>query len=75
MKKFDCVKVMRDIRDKMAERYLKNPELEIKELKEIRKKYGIIEAKKKIQPNFRRKRNEEGQPFKNHLKGHARNGR
>ena len=52
MKKFDCVKMMRDIRDKMAERYLKNPELEIKELKEIRKKYGIIEAKKTIQPNF-----------------------
>jgi hypothetical protein len=75
MKKFDCVKMMRDIRDKMAERYLKNPELELKELTEIRKKYGVIEAKKKIQPNFRRKKNEEGQPLKVHLKGHARTGR
>ncbi len=75
MKKFDCVKMMRDIRDKMAERYLKNPELELKELIEIRKKYGIIEAKKKIQPNFRRKGNEEAHPLKIHLKGHARNGR
>jgi len=49
MKKFDCVKMMRDIRGKMAERYLKNPELELKELTEIRKKYGIGEAKEKIQ--------------------------
>jgi len=75
MKKFDCVKMMRDIRDKMAERYLKNPELELKELTEIRKKYSIIEAKKKIQPNFRRKRNEESQPFKINLKGRAHNDR
>jgi hypothetical protein len=67
--------MMRDIRNKMAERYLKNPALEIKELTEIRKKYGIIEAKKKIGSNFRRKRNEEGQTSKILLKGHARNGR
>jgi hypothetical protein len=49
--------------------------LEIKELTEIRKKYGIIEAKKKIGSNFRRKRNEEGQTSKILLKGLARNGR
>jgi hypothetical protein len=75
MKKFDCVKMMRDIRGKMVERYLRNPELELKELTEIRKKYGIIEAKKKIQPNLRRKRNETVQTFKIHLERDARNNR
>jgi hypothetical protein len=75
MKKFDCVKMMRDIRDPMAERYLKNPELELKELAEIRKKYGIIGAKKKIQPTSRGKRSGDDQPFKNHLKGSARTSR
>ena len=75
MKKFDCVKMMRDIRDQMAERYLKNPDLELKELAEIRMKYGIIGAKKKIKPTSRGKRNGEDQPFKNRLKGSARTGR
>jgi hypothetical protein len=53
MKKFDAVKMMRDIRDKMVERYLKNPELETEELEEIKKKYKILVTKRRIQPHFR----------------------
>jgi len=53
MKRFDAVKMMREIRNRMVERYLKNPELETEELEEIKKKYEIVEAKKKIQPHFR----------------------
>ena len=53
MKKFDAVKMMRDIRDKMVQRYLKNPELETKELEEIKNKYKIPDAKKRTQPHFR----------------------
>ncbi len=52
MKKFDAVKMMRDIRDKMVKRYLKNPELETEELEEIRKKYKILDAQKGMQPHF-----------------------
>jgi hypothetical protein len=40
-KKFDAVKMMRDIRDKLLERYIANPEQETKELEEIRKEYHI----------------------------------
>jgi len=40
-KKFDSVKLMRDIRDKLTERYLQKPELEKKDLEIIRKKYKI----------------------------------
>jgi hypothetical protein len=39
VKKLDCVKMMRDIRNKMVKRYQKSPELEMRELDEIRKKY------------------------------------
>ena len=53
MKKFDAVKMMREIRDKMVERYLKNPELETEELEKIKKKYKILETRKRIQPHFR----------------------
>jgi len=53
MKKFDAVKMMREIRDKMMERYLKNPELETEELEEIKKKYKILDAKKRMQPHLR----------------------
>jgi len=45
-KKFDAVKMMRDIRDELVGRYLKNPELETKDLYEIRKKYDIKEKRK-----------------------------
>jgi len=47
-KKFDSVKMMRDIRDKLGERYLKNPELEKKDLDKVRKQYRakILKSKK-----------------------------
>jgi len=47
VKKFDCVKMMRDIRNKMVKRYQKSPELEMRELDEIRKKYSITKERKK----------------------------
>jgi len=42
-KKFDAVKLMRKIRDELSKKYLNNPELEKKDLQEIRKKYSIKE--------------------------------
>lgn len=38
-KKFDSVKMMRDIRDKLTKRYLSNPDLEMRDLEKIREKY------------------------------------
>jgi len=46
-KKFDAVKMMRGIRNKLSQRYLENPELEEKDLEKIRKKYGI-EIREKV---------------------------
>lgn len=40
-KKFDAVKMMRRIRDKLSKKYSERPDLEDKELELIRKKYGI----------------------------------
>jgi len=40
-KEFDAVKIMRDIRDQLSAKYQKDPEIEERELEEIRKKYGI----------------------------------
>ena len=40
-KKIDAVKMMREIRDKLSEKYSENPGLEKRDLEEIRKKYGI----------------------------------
>ncbi len=40
-KKFDSVKMMREIRDKLSKKYLEHPELEKAELNKIRKKYNI----------------------------------
>jgi hypothetical protein len=40
-KKFDAVKMMREIRDKLSETYSKDPEAEKKDLETIRRKYGI----------------------------------
>ena len=39
---------MRDIRDKLSERYLKNPELEKKDLENVRKRYKdkILKSRK-----------------------------
>ncbi len=35
----DAVKMMRDIREKLSEKYWKNPDILKKEMEEIRKKY------------------------------------
>jgi len=48
MKQFDAVRMMREIRDRMAERYSKDPQLEMKELDETRKKYGMVEPRQKV---------------------------
>jgi hypothetical protein len=37
----DAVKLMRDIRTELSEKYSNNPDLEKKDLEEIRKKYNI----------------------------------
>ncbi|MFQ6073216.1 MAG: hypothetical protein ACE5KT_11040 [Methanosarcinales archaeon] len=50
-KKFDAVKMMRKIREKLSKKYSENPEIEIKDLEIIRKKYGI--KVKKQYPHFR----------------------
>jgi len=47
MEKIDAVGMMRGIRQKITDRYLKDIGLEKKELQEIRKKYGIKERKSK----------------------------
>ena len=47
-KKFDAVKMMRDIRNKHHEEYEKNPELREKRLAEIRKIYSSRIKKKKL---------------------------
>ena len=41
-KKFDAVKFMRDSRDELSRRYLKDPEQQFKELALIRKKYAKL---------------------------------
>ena len=38
-KKFDAVKMMRNIRDKLSKRYKSNPDMEKKDLAIIRKQY------------------------------------
>jgi len=40
-KDFDAVKMMRDIREKLHKKYLKNPELREKDLERIHKKYNM----------------------------------
>lgn len=40
-KKFDSVKMMRDIRDELSKKYNKNPKTEIIDLKTIRNKYKL----------------------------------
>ena len=40
-KKFDCVELMRSLRDKHRIKYKKNPALRKKRLNEIRKKFGF----------------------------------
>ncbi len=40
-KKFDAVKMMRDIREKLSEKYWKHPDILKKEMEAIREKYNI----------------------------------
>ncbi len=40
-KKIDAVKMMRDIREKLSEKYWKHPDILKKEMKAIREKYDI----------------------------------
>ncbi len=47
-KKFDCVELMRSIREKHHSEYMKNPSLRERRLAAIRKKYGI-KNKEKVQ--------------------------
>ncbi|MCL0053002.1 hypothetical protein M1M86_00715 [Dehalococcoidales bacterium] len=42
-KKFDAVRMMREIRDKLSKVYSKDPEAEKTDLQNIRRKYGIKE--------------------------------
>jgi hypothetical protein len=40
-KTFDCVKMMRDIRAKLSQRYDGNPALEMRELREARERFEV----------------------------------
>ena len=40
-KKYDSVKMMREIRDRLSKEYSQNPDKEIDDLKKIRNKYKI----------------------------------
>ncbi|NVM02617.1 MAG: hypothetical protein HWN67_09795 [Candidatus Helarchaeota archaeon] len=42
-KKFDAVAMMREIRNKLSKKYSENPDSEITDLKEIRKKYKLTD--------------------------------
>jgi hypothetical protein len=46
-KKFDAVAMMRQIRNKLSQKYLENPSAEVEDLRMIREKYGI-KIKEKI---------------------------
>jgi hypothetical protein len=46
-KKFDSVKLMREIRDKLTKRYLENPELESTDLEKVRRKYHLKNKEKR----------------------------
>ena len=49
-KKFDCVELMRSIRDKHRDKYKKDPSLRKKRLSEIRKKYSFT-TQEELQPS------------------------
>ena len=40
-KKFDAVRMMREIRDRLSKRYIEDPEAEREDLQDIRRKFGI----------------------------------
>ena len=43
---FDSVDMMRSIRDALSKRYHKKPEVEEKELEQVRRQYGIVPRNK-----------------------------
>ena len=47
-KKFDAVKMMREIRDKLSQLYKDDPEIEEKDLECIRSKYKMKAGKVKV---------------------------
>ena len=47
-KKFDAVKMMRDIREKLSEKYWKHPDILKQEMEEIQKKYHIKKKRLKV---------------------------
>lgn len=46
-KKFDAVQMMRDIRNKMGEKYYENIDLLLKDMEKVRKKYKLSPKKPK----------------------------
>ncbi len=40
-KKFDAIKMMRNIREKLSERYWQHPDILKKEMEAVRKKYNL----------------------------------
>ena len=47
-KQFDAVKMIRDIREKLSEKYWKHPDILKQEMEAIRKKYKLIGAPPKV---------------------------
>ena len=47
-KPYDAVKAMREIREKLSEKYWKHPDLLKQEMEAIRKKYGLKVAAPKV---------------------------
>ena len=47
-KKFDAVKMMREIREKLSEKYWKHPDILKKEMEAIRQKYKFKIATQKV---------------------------
>lgn len=47
-KKFDAVKMMREIREKLSEKYWRHPDILKKEMEAIRKKYNILLETSKV---------------------------
>ena len=47
-KTFDSVKMMRDIREKLSEKYWKHPDILKQEMEVVRQKYNIKIAKPKV---------------------------
>lgn len=50
-KEYDCVKMQREIRDKLSKRYIKNPDLQRKELEEVKKEFSYLFKNKEKTPS------------------------